>query len=385
MRIEDENYEEKRTSPLWIALLSALITGGVFVASDLLNTVVDYGSTVEPEPIQVKSRLTEEERDFFSPERAKRRANYVLSQGNRKEKEGVSGEDDGEVYDGDGEEEFVTTQEEAESEEEFFEDSDLTGNNGRSEWQEGEAINGVSGITLQGVLMGDGKGIAVLEYQGKSHTLTEGESIGTYKIDKVYSDRVELSKGGQTFRIALQSTQSDNSQNAVRSDAHPVLPNPESVPLPSKPSSLAKINSGGTGNKNFSSEPPEPSRVDIRDFSDHNHDRAEYSTPEATPTPMYPTRKELAEYLEKGAAIIAEFKAQPDESGLGVKVQFLKSDNIMSRLGLKDGDVITRINNKSILSSEELYNSMLSVSEMPFVNIEYKRNGEIKTLVYDLQ
>ena len=62
----------------------------------------------------------------------------------------------------------------------------------------------------------------------------------------------------------------------------------------------------------------------------------------------------------------------------------MQEDNVLHRLGIKDGDTITRVNNKTILNSEELFNSVLSISEMPFVNIEYKRQGQTGSLVYDL-
>ena len=62
----------------------------------------------------------------------------------------------------------------------------------------------------------------------------------------------------------------------------------------------------------------------------------------------------------------------------------MQEDNVLHRLGIKDGDVITRVNNKTILNSEELFNSVLNISEMPFVNIEYKRQGQTGTLIYDL-
>ena len=82
--------------------------------------------------------------------------------------------------------------------------------------------------------------------------------------------------------------------------------------------------------------------------------------------------------------IVSEVKVQPVDKEMGVKVKFLKEDNILNRLGLQDGDIVTRVNNRSIVNSEEFLNSILTIGDMPFVNIEYKRKGREEVLVYDL-
>ncbi|MBQ7503456.1 hypothetical protein IJT93_12240 [bacterium] len=412
--------EESRFSPLVTAVISVFITAGVFIGADLLNKTVDYTTREPEEPVRVSARLRE---PAYSPDRAKRRAGYFLGR-----REGQP-ESDAEL-EADIEEEAEAEEESVKAEpgEETVKAEKPVSEAGGGTEDFGTYSQSAEGITLQGVMVGGDSGIAVLSLGGASHTLSEGQTLQGYKVDKVLSDRVVLRKGGRSVTLSLSSAASGTETLAgENAQGHPVLPNPKDVPPPAKPGANSSAASARRGTVHAdkgaaSVEPlaspvpfsetedyndgresgggmPEPARVEVKNFADSGKRFESYyqedsgltsadiksGGPEVSPTPMHPSREELSGYLKRGAAIISEVRATPDEEDMGVKLKFLKSDNIFSRLGLQDGDTVTRINNKTVLSSEELFNSVLTVSEMPFVNIEYKRKGQDGSLVYDLQ
>lgn len=411
--------EESRFSPLVIAVISVFITAGVFIGADLLNKTVDYSTQEPEEPVRVSARRHDPD---YSPDRAKRRAGYFL--GRRADQPEPDAEPEADTEEETEAEENSGANNKPESEAVKEERPAAEAENAPEDF--GSYTQSADGVTLQGVMVGGDSGIAVLSLGGVSHTLSEGQTIKGYKVQKVLSDRVILQKGDSSVTLSLSTASGAETAMSENSQGHPVLPNPRDVPPPARPgaasssgSARKKTAGGGTAGsgdplaspvpfsqtddyddvyESGSGGVPEPARVEVKDFASsgkrfesyYEEDKGQTSAgikspaPDASPTPMRPSREELNGYLKRGAAIISEVRATPDDEAMGVKLKFLKNDNIFSRLGLQDGDIVTRINNKTVLSSEELFNSVLTVSEMPFVNIEYKRKGQDGSLVYDL-
>lgn len=432
MTVEDSyNDSENNFSPLTVALLTLLIGGLVWLGASFCDNLTNYGSQPKPDPVNLMASGSNEE-NFYSPGRAKRRANFFLRR--QGEGEQISSEEKALL-----EEEDRTKERDREDREESRQEQGSDSSEGDivkalqppapsvSGWGEnGSGATGVSPVAphelkLSGIMLGSGAGIAVIDYNGVSYTKSEGQSVGRYTVAKILSDRVIVEDGVNTFTLGLNSSGASDlastSQGGFK-NGHPVLPDPGQVPPPQEPSVTAKtafrsepapsvaslssideeaeeIAAAGS-----SSSVPVPSKIDVYNlaqerraeeekkaenlYSSKNSTKANVKLPKANPTSLRPTREEIEKYLQRGAAIISEIKVQPDPGGLGVKVKFIQEDNVLNRLGIKDGDVITRVNNKAILNSEELFNSVLSISEMPFVNIEYKRQGHTDTLVYDL-
>ena len=430
MALEDNyNDNENNFSPLTVVLLTLLIGGLVWLGASFCDNLTNYGSQPEPDPVNLMASGSSEE-NFYSPGRAKRRANFFLRR--QGEEEQISSEEKALL-----EEEDRTKERDREDREESRQELRNDGSNGEvvkaiqptapsvSGWGEsGGSAMGVSpvapdGLKLSGIMLGSGAGIAVIDYNGVSYTKSEGQTVGRYTISKILSDRVVVEDGVNSFTLGLNSSGSSDLASATQGgfkNGHPVLPDPGQVPPPQEPSVTAKTAfknepaPHGAALLDTDDEQPEapasaslapvPSKIDVYDlaqerrteeekkaenlYSSKNSTNAKVKLPKANPTPLRPNREEIEKYLQRGAAIISEIKVQPDPGGLGVKVKFVQEDNVLNRLGIKDGDVITRVNNKTILNSEELFNSVLSISEMPFVNIEYKRQGQTGTLVYDL-
>lgn len=450
MRVEDENGE-KQIPTLLVVLLTMLITGGVLLGSDVINNLTNYGSQEKPQPLEL-SQADTIDGEFYSPVRAKRRANFFLRRQseetdlNSQEKQELENEDRARF----GQKETAQSPEEPKATTKGLDmgEPDLSGEYNKDipessvgDW--GGAVGSADGIKLSGVMLNGSIGIAVFDYKGNSHTKHVGERIGRYKVDKILADKVILDDGSGLVTLALNGNSSASAPGTAAVGGHPVLPDPGSVPPPAPPRERAAISfqDGGAYN-DFESglevapvpdevaiertprrEAPVPSRVDIYDLTDDNsvgsnkqlgevakktaqakNGRSKYSeeelqskyssqgtaqvnmqAPPASPTPLgHPTKEELAKYLERGAMIVSEVKVQPVDKEMGVKVKFLKEDNILNRLGLQDGDIVTRVNNRSIVNSEEFLNSILTIGDMPFVNIEYKRKGREEVLVYDL-
>ncbi len=427
MALED-NYNENNVSPLTAVLLTLLISGLVWLGASFFDNLTNYGSQPQPDPVNLMASGNTEE-NFYSPGRAKRRANFFLrrqggeAEMSSAEKELLEEEDRTKERDKEDREEARQGQSSSSGNDDLAQSLQAVPPSGSGWGESGGTTSAISpvapdGLKLSGIMLGSGSGIAVIEYNGTSYTKSEGQKIGRYTVSKILSDRVVIEDGVNNFTLGLSSSgTSDLASSAgasLSSNGHPVLPDPGQVPPPSAPVVKAKT---AFKNETFaapsivssyeddeeseaSSSAPVPSKIDVYDLAQERRAeeekkadslyapkgaaKAKVKLPKANPTPVRPTREEIEKYLQRGAAIISEIKVQPDASGLGVKVKFVQEDNVLHRLGIKDGDVITRVNNKTILNSEELFNSVLNISEMPFVNIEYKRQGQTDTLIYDL-
>lgn len=217
------------------------------------------------------------------------------------------------------------------------------------------------GVDLQGVMLGGGVGIAVLQVEGRAHTLSVGDSAAGYTVVEIQQDHVVLRKDGRTFPLGL----SGSAPVAVSGDGPPVLPDPEAVPPPPAPAPAA----GGAPVL------PEPAAV-----------AAEPPPPGSAPAAASGrvTRQEMDAFLEQGAALARDVRgvAAPGD-GRGVRLQFRNPSNALARLGLKDGDVVLSLNGEPIRTPEELYNSYLILRNTPSVDIEVLRDGKPTSVRYD--
>lgn len=73
--------------------------------------------------------------------------------------------------------------------------------------------------------------------------------------------------------------------------------------------------------------------------------------------------------------------AQDTEDGKGVKVLDIDDDDSpAAKAGLKEGDVITQVNGKTITSTEDLIESMKNIKKGDSVKITYRRNNQTQTV-----
>ncbi len=221
----------------------------------------------------------------------------------------------------------------------------------------GEVLEGPQ-VDLQGVMLGGGVGIAVLEVEGQDYTASVGDEAGGYKVVEIHPDRVVLSQGGRTFPVRLSGAPAAQ----VVGEGPPVLPDPGEVPPPPVPAPA----SGGPPRL----PPPPLTGVQAPAVS---------AAPAASVS-----HQDIDAFLEQGAALARDVRgvAVPGD-GRGVRLEFRNAANALARLGLKNGDVVLSLNGEPIRTPEELYNSYLILRKTPSVEFEVLRGGQPTSVRYD--
>ncbi len=222
-----------------------------------------------------------------------------------------------------------------------------------------------SEVGLQGIMLGDATGIAVLSYSGTTYTVSQGDKIGPYKVSDIEADRVILDNNGQRSQVSMSVPPSESSSAGPAipkksvGDYPPVLPPPEAVPLPPQPIALPAGEQA-------------PSSKQVYNITESdllalpNEDRSANEL----------TREELDEFTRKGAALMADIRGSELENARGIRLEFRNPDNALAKLGLRDGDVVLRINSRSVVGVEDIYNAVLTLRDAPQVDIDIMRNGE---------
>lgn len=189
-----------------------------------------------------------------------------------------------------------------------------------------------SNIAVQGVYAGGGAGFAVLVVDGKAVSAVQGKEFAPGQILRaVYSDRVEIERGGRVETVAMAK-----------------------APLAAAPGK-----SGGA---------PAPSggglKVEVRELS---------------PGQYGISRAEMLEALKKPdqLPLLGRFGAHPRG---GAVLERAPSGGLPEKLGLKVGDVVTAMNGKSLAGPGDvmrLYEQLVSSER---VSVDVLRAGEKMSL-----
>jgi general secretion pathway protein C len=96
-------------------------------------------------------------------------------------------------------------------------------------------------------------------------------------------------------------------------------------------------------------------------------------------------RKELSDSLKDINKVLSQVRIRPhfkDGKSDGLSVSRIKADSVFSKLGLRNGDIVQKINDKPINSPDDvlaLYEKLKSGSQ---VSVEVTRKGQPKTMNY---
>lgn len=231
-------------------------------------------------------------------------------------------------------------------------------------------------IAVQGILKGTSTGVAVVEYNGDTLTVSPGDSVGAYTVTDIQSDRVLFDKHGESSQVRIATPRDNNaSAGSVASgpaptvgDYPPVLPAPNQVPLPPQPVTLPTVShSTPSAAKTYAGTSDAVYTITDADLQ---------GSANVTQPANELSREELEEFTRKGAALMADIRGTEVENGRGVQVKFRNPDNALAKLGMQDGDVVMRINSKSVFGVEDIYNAVLTMRDAPQIDIEVQRNGQ---------
>lgn len=73
-------------------------------------------------------------------------------------------------------------------------------------------------------------------------------------------------------------------------------------------------------------------------------------------------------------------KAQDTEDGKGVKVLDVDDESVAGKAGIKEDDIITEFDGKTVNSADELANAAREGKDKPAVNVKLKRDGKVMSI-----
>lgn len=339
----------RRRSRLTVAVVAVLVVTGIFIVADLLNNMVDLQAAIPVQSVTVNSSLAQEDQETA----ASARQNLAVLLGGSPSPQPLDTQAAASAT-------AQTNQTTADAELQAAQTSgtgpETSGNYPSQPVQTNQELE------LQGVMIGNGASIAVLEYQGQSYTAAPGDQVGGYEIEQVQADSVTVSKAGQRSKVAIGGNSQAAGSPAIGSYP-PVLPDPESVPLPPAPVPVDV------------SEPAAPNPVYLDDGANY-----ERKSPSGGLS-----RQALNSFAQSGAKLVGDIYATTvADDGLGVQIRFRNPQNALAQLGVKDKDIVLSINGKMIRSQEELYNSCLALKDAPHVKIELMRRGQVTNINYQV-
>ncbi len=197
-------------------------------------------------------------------------------------------------------------------------------------------------ISLKGTIIGaGGVSLAVIDDgSGETKLLSTGEKIGELTLVDVGAHEATFRQGTETRVLSLMDS-SDSSAAPPSMAQRPVAVN---TPVaPASPSAPIK--------------PPE-------------------------------TMAEMQELLNDPAKASDGFKLTPINrkgQSYGVMLEFRKSSNLMSAIGLRHGDILLSVNGRPLKSGEDMYTAYQEMRNSPNVSFEVDRGGQVVPIKFEVK
>ncbi|MBI2266002.1 MAG: hypothetical protein HYU64_12640 [Armatimonadetes bacterium] len=214
--------------------------------------------------------------------------------------------------------------------------------------KDGKAPGGPPPLQLQGVLMGPGFRVALINDGSEAVYATQGQKVKGFVIVSIEKRRVVIKgeKGEGEYILALAQEPVPQLTAAM-------------PPIPSPPTGL----------------PPLP------------------APPTASPTPQQQGkkiigRKELNELLEapdKFAGGTQLIPVSQDGKPIGVRVIALKPNTFLSSLGFQTGDILTEVNGKGCYTPEEAFQAYQALRNEDRLNFKVNRGGQVMNLEMEVR
>jgi general secretion pathway protein C len=99
-------------------------------------------------------------------------------------------------------------------------------------------------------------------------------------------------------------------------------------------------------------------------------------------------RTALTGAVDNTSGLLTQLRAVPEVSDgrpVGFRLLQMKRDSVFTRLGLRDGDVVQRVNGTTLADPASLLGFLQRLKDEPRVALDIVRGGQARTLVYDLR
>lgn len=207
------------------------------------------------------------------------------------------------------------------------------------ETPEAAAVVNPLSIKLKGTIIGaSGVSLAVLDDgSGETKLVSLNEKIGDLTLVDVSAEQATFRQGTETHVLSLL----DSSSGATTS----VAPQTVTSATPVAPSPAAPV------------KPPE-------------------------------TMEELRTLLDNPSKASEGFKLTPINrkgSPYGVMVEFRNSQNLMSTLGLRHGDILLNVNGRALKSGEDMYTAYQEMRNTPTISFEVDRGGQVVPIKFEVK
>ncbi|MCE7868742.1 PDZ domain-containing protein [bacterium CPR1] len=193
-------------------------------------------------------------------------------------------------------------------------------------------------VQLKGTILGaGGVSLAVLSDGGETRLLSVGEQIGDLTLAEVTQHSATLKRGQETVVLSLLDSGSSGGPSPAAS-----APASLNTPVAPAPSQV---------------KPPE-------------------------------TMAEMQELLNNPATASEGFKLTPINrkgESYGVMLEFRKSSNLMSAIGLRHGDILLNVNGRPLKSGEDMYTAYQEMRNSPTVSFEVDRGGQVLPIKFEVK
>jgi type II secretory pathway component PulC len=197
----------------------------------------------------------------------------------------------------------------------------------------------IDSFTVVGTLPKIGAWINV---DGASSLVLKEQELGGYVLENIDRGGVVFTRDGERFPLFLSLS---GSKTASSSPPAPQSPPPPAASAQAAPSSIAS---------------------------------AEFNGNEGTLT-----REILNDLIANPMQVLSTIRLRPDAQGM--RVDRVRSDNLLARLGIKQGDLLTGINGIPINSGTDILNVMKSLLQGSRFDLQMNRGQESGMLRYSVR
>lgn len=211
------------------------------------------------------------------------------------------------------------------------------------------ALGPPTGMALRGTLLAGAASVAFVDTNGQTQAVGIGDELGGFRVNRIESTWIGLQRGEQAFELVLDSMKPPGGSGA---SAPPPVSMGDAATVPAPPAPLPAPADAEA--------PVEGGQLSLEDI------RAQLDN---------------ASKMAQQVRVVPKAK---DGQTYGVQLEFRQPDNLMARLGLQHGDVLTGINGQPIRGAEDLYKAYMTMRNAEALQFQVERNGQTVPIQYQL-